>query len=310
MTARPVAETTARACALCDGRRFAPTAFGGYRYRGVEYPIVRCRNCGFMFVDPIPAADVVMDVYGGNQYFEEYRVPGSGSVGYLSGLEETNPYDDATLALLAEYRPAGRLLDVGCAGGRFLARARDRGYGVAGVEPNPAMAAHAREGLGLDVRLGTLTDVQPLFGDGAFDVIHLADVLEHVLDLDDSLARIRRALAPGGMVVLQQPVTYNRSLFSLLLRLNMLLKADRYSPYPPLHVWEFTPATLERALAARGFEVLRLRSFESPPQAMPAASARQRATAAVKALSCRLSNWPPLAKLRLGDRALVIARKS
>jgi 2-polyprenyl-3-methyl-5-hydroxy-6-metoxy-1,4-benzoquinol methylase len=310
VTARPVAATTARTCALCHDRRFVPTAFGGYRYRGVEYTIVRCESCGFMFVDPIPAADVVMAVYGGNEYFEKYRVPGSGSVGYNSGLDEINPYDEATLALLAEFQPAGRLLDVGCAGGRFLARARDRGYAVAGVEPNPAMAAHGRDALGLDVRLGTLSDVRALFGDGAFDVIHLADVLEHLIDLEDSLARIRQALVSGGLVVLQQPVTYNRSLFSLLLHANMLLKADRYSPYPPLHVWEFTPATLRRLLAAHGFEVLRLRSFEGPATPLPAPTVKKRVTAAVKALSCRLSNWPLLAKLELGDRALVIARKS
>src|SRR5207244_9516646 len=137
------------------------------------------------------------------------------------------------------------------------------------------------------------------FGDAAFDVVHLADVLEHVLDLDESLARIRAALKPGGVMVLQQPVTYNRSLFSMLLRVNMLLKSDRYSPYPPLHVWEFTPATLRRLLNARGFQLLRLRSFESSSIGTPA-SPKQRATAAVKALSCRLSNWPPLGWLELG----------
>ena len=298
-----------RACALCHNSRFTPTCFGGYRYRDREYAIVRCRSCGLMFVDPVPSADVVMDVYEGEQYFQDYHVPGSGTVGYLEGLEDINPYDETTLGLLEPYCASGRLLDVGCAGGRFLARARARGYGVAGVEPNPAMATHARNSLGLDVRLGTLSDVAPLFGAAAFDIVHLADVLEHVLDLDESLARIRAALKPGGVLVLQQPVTYNRSLFSMLLRVNMLLKSDRYSPYPPLHVWEFTPATLRRLLTAHGFHLLRLRSFESDPHSEPGSS-RQRARAAVKALSCRLSNWPPLAWLELGDRALVIARKT
>ena len=271
---------------------------------------MRCRTCGLLFVDPMPDPSVLMDVYHGDEYFDEYRAPGSGLVGYIASMDDESPYDDTALALLRRYRAHGRMLDVGCAGGRFLSRAQANGYEVAGIEPNAAMMTAGRKRLQVDVRQGTVEEIDSVFGDAAFDVVHMGDVLEHLPDLHGSLGRVSRVLRPGGLLLLQQPITYNRSLFNLLLGLNMLMKADRLSPYPPLHVWEFTPATLRRLLPANGFKVLQLQTFESDVRTTVArTSLKARLGAAIKALSCRISNLRALSAFELGDRALVVAQK-
>lgn len=299
-----------RPCTICGSEQICRSGFGGYRFKERLYDIVRCRTCGLFFVDPLPHADILMEVYRGDEYFETYRAPGSETVGYLSTLTDGhNRHDDETLSWIRDLRPSGRLLDVGCAGGRFLGRARAAGYDVAGVEPNPRMAAHAHAELELDVREGTVEDVARLFGSGAFDVIHLADVLEHLPDLHGSVARIREALKPGGILMLQQPVTYNRSIFNALLWVNMHLKIDPYSPYPPLHVWEFTPRSLRRLLESSGFEIARLRTFESGPLPDGTSSLKKRLAAATKAVSRGVSNWPLASWMELGNRALVAARR-
>ncbi len=302
-----------RRCPVCCGVDVRPSLFGGHRYAGSRYDIVRCRGCGLYLVDPLPTDELLMAVYTGPEYFDDYVTPGGGTTGYVDSFAAPDEFDDMVLREIGCRQAGGRLLDIGCAGGRFLARGRDAGYEVFGVEPNSAMAEHAARALGLDVWCGALEALPERFAPGSFDVVHLGDVLEHLRDLEGTFAQIHRLLRPRGLLVLQQPMTYNRTLFNALLRVNMWLKRDRHSTFPPLHLWEFTPRSLRRILIDRGFEILHMRTFErrppAPADAAPA-SLKKRLGPLVKRASCAVSNASWLRALELGDRAFVICRKT
>lgn len=301
-----------RLCPVCRSSTVRRSIFFGYCYLQRHYDLVRCRTCGFLFVDPLPEEDVLMEAYRSSEFFDEYVSPGSGSIGYLNSFHSSNEYDEMTLALLAQYRCGGTLLDVGCAGGRFLARTRGVGYEVFGLEPNARMAAHARDVLGLKVFEGNLHSARDIFGGSFFDVVHLADVLEHLRDLHGAFDDIRYLVKPGGLLVLQQPMKYNRQPFNLLLRLYMLTRKNRYYAHPPLHLWEFTAATLRCVLRNMGFQILHFLTFESKPkpmQALKTCSAKKRIAYCVKAVSRSISNSPLFSFLQLGNRALVVCRK-
>ena len=94
---------------------------------------------------------------------------------------------------------SGRLLDVGCAAGFFLAEAQ-RYYDCEGVELSAFSSKFAREHLGLKVHTGTLADAW--FASGQFDLITLWDVIEHVPDPRGVLDEVARLLKPGGHAVL------------------------------------------------------------------------------------------------------------
>src|SRR6266508_2217591 len=92
--------------------------------------------------------------------------------------------------------PAGlRLLDLGAAGGHLGRAVRDRCAFLAGVEPNAALPAFAREGYD-DWRTADALGC----GDWRtpFDAIVCADVLEHLSRPEQLLARIRGWLRGGG----------------------------------------------------------------------------------------------------------------
>ena len=298
-------------CPICGSAKVKPSLFGGYDYRGGYYAIVRCRACGMCFVDPMPSTDLLMEVYRGDEYFEDYVSLGSSAKGYDASTEQTNPFDERTLAALLPFRAVGRLLDVGCAGGRFLARAAAEGFEVYGVEPSAAMVLEGRTRHGLDVLEGTLADAFERFGPGSFDVVHLADVLEHLPDLSTTMKTLAALLRDGGLLVLQQPMTYHTTVFNVFLGLNMLLKRDRATAYPPLHLWEFSPASMRRVLRDHGFELVHLEMFERgpAPQAAGDVSAKKRLSAMIKRVSARVSNSRVLARFELGDRAIVVARR-
>lgn len=165
------------------------------------------------------------------------------------------------LELVARHSSGRRLLDVGCADGFFLHEARRAGYRTAGIEPNPAMAAFAREELGLDVREGRLDQVE--LGDERFDAVTMTDSLEYLPEPRRDLSRLSGHLAPGGVLFVKVP---NGEYFMLRHRLGSIRSAGSGMGgafTPPLRVVHYTLRTLRALLGAAGLEVLMASAF--PP---------------------------------------------
>ena len=100
--------------------------------------------------------------------------------------------------------PGGRVLDVGCASGGLLALLRDRAGHLAGLELS-ATAARAAAEIGDHVVQGALEDPGLPFAAGSFDLVVLADVIEHLADPADGLARAVGWCRPGGAVLVSVP---------------------------------------------------------------------------------------------------------
>lgn len=92
----------------------------------------------------------------------------------------------------------GRVLDIGCGIGDFLAFRKD----TVGVDVNPKLVAHCHE-RGLDARTMPI-DVLP-FEEAAFDGAMLDNVLEHIAEPGPLLAEVHRVVRPGGTLVVGVP---------------------------------------------------------------------------------------------------------
>ena len=139
----------------------------------------------------------------------------------------------------------GRLLDVGCSAGLFLELARDAGWDVHGIEPSEWLAERARARLGGELISCSSFEQTPL-SDATFDVVCLWDVLEHVTDPDQVLAKASRILRPGGILALNVP--------NLQSRIARLL-GPRWPLLLPEHLFFFSPASLRLLFARHGFTV-------------------------------------------------------
>ena len=100
-------------------------------------------------------------------------------------------------------RAPGKLLDVGCGNGEFLAMMQQAGWDVSGVEPDPTAAQVSSERLNITVPTVDLEGAS--FPSKSFDAITLSHVLEHVYDPIGVLRECRRILKPAGHVVIVTP---------------------------------------------------------------------------------------------------------
>jgi 2-polyprenyl-3-methyl-5-hydroxy-6-metoxy-1,4-benzoquinol methylase len=115
----------------------------------------------------------------------------------------------AAHAGVADWRGA-KVLDVGCGGGQIAQAFAVGGAQVIAFEPNHKNATDVARRLANEVSSGCLCALaadghQLPFVDNAFDVVILADVLEHVRKPEQVAREVARVLRPSGLLYASMP---------------------------------------------------------------------------------------------------------
>lgn len=245
-------------CPVCSG------AAARLRYRITGFRVYDCADCGLVYLWP------QLDPQQVREMFTRLYTEGEGSVPELRSYYGFTYEDDPENPLVQLYerwldrieavRPPGRLLDIGCGTGLFLAVARRRGWQPQGIDDCVEATAHAREHFGLEVSNGE-------FGAFAaqglrFDAITMWDIIEHAREPVGLLGAARDVLAPGGVIGISTP--NQRSVLDVVA--GAIYRATGGHVTWPLekfyieqHFLYFTPATLQDALARAGLAALSLR---------------------------------------------------
>jgi SAM-dependent methyltransferase len=201
-----------------------------------QFPIVRCDDCGHVFVSPRLKPAIVADVYA--RFWKKYQ-------------PDSLRADSFALYLCRQLHAlsgGGKLLDFGCGWGNYLAAARDVGFDGIGIEVDRAKVDFARSH-GLTAIEGDLLD--RAFPDASFDAAIAQQVFEHLYDPAPYLEELRRVLKPGGVLFLSVP-NYGG--------LAAKLKGARWDMMSPVgHVRYFDRRTLGKFLADHGFVLERKR---------------------------------------------------
>ena len=163
-----------------------------------SYDVVVCADCRFAYADNIPD-QAAFDVY--------YRSMSKYEHQHRDGVE--SPYDLARFRSNANTikdlipSPTSRILDIGCSTGRLLSLVREFGFpNVMGLDPSPACAEAARRLYGIQVLTGALAGLSV---DERFDFLILVGVVEHIMDLTATIAKLKDILTPEGRVFIEAP---------------------------------------------------------------------------------------------------------
>jgi len=123
----------------------------------------------------------------------------------VAALPEVRRLHEVASAILAA-KPGERVLEVGCglgADARELAAAVRPGGSVTAIDVSQAMIAAAtdRHDPSLDVTYERADVTSLPYDDGAFDVVRIERVLQHVADPAVACREMARVLAPGGRLL-------------------------------------------------------------------------------------------------------------
>jgi SAM-dependent methyltransferase len=209
---------------------------------GGSFSVVRCASCGLVYVNPRPSTTDMPAYYVAGYEPHVGRVRARRR--WLTSLDSLYGIEKMCRTVTKRRQP-GRILDIGCATGDFLARMAHHGWSTQGIEMIDAAAAVARETHGLDVFTGSLEDAH--LPSHSFDAVTLWHVLEHLPDPRATLVEIRRIIKEDGMLVIAvpNPDSWDARLFG-----------TAWAGYDvPRHLFTFPPATLGRLLEATGFTV-------------------------------------------------------
>lgn len=251
-----------------------------------QWNLTKCSNagCGLVWLDPLPTSESLSMAYASYYTHTEVRQPAKPGLlrrayrwakwnylaqrfGYVKGPPRLLRWPMAWLfALLPLVRaqaedeelrqlcavPGGKLLDVGCGSGLWLASMREHGWEVAGVDFDAAaVSAGTRQGLSLCA--GSLEAQR--YPDAAFDAVMLNHVIEHTPDPVATLAECRRVLKPGGQFILYTPNVQSLG--------HRMFGQHWRGLEPPRHLHLFSPESIRAALQQAGFTRTSVRTVNS-----------------------------------------------
>jgi methionine biosynthesis protein MetW len=131
---------------------------------------------------------------------------GTGELAFAAPAPYDLKQDDASshgrLRGWMSLRPHSRVLDLGCSDGQLAACLMDLGHFVIGVDAHEHK--HVRDRMA-EFHQADLDAGIPEAVGGDFDVVLMADVLEHVREPERLLAEARGRLRPGGSVMVSVP---------------------------------------------------------------------------------------------------------
>jgi 2-polyprenyl-3-methyl-5-hydroxy-6-metoxy-1,4-benzoquinol methylase len=231
---------TLQACPLCNSPE--SQLFDQRQFKGKTVTNRVCRNCGLVYQSPRMTAEELADYYE-RQYRLEYQ-----------GGEDPNQKDLVTQRARAASLTAfvkdslssvTRHLDIGSSAGLLLKQFQMAYQNQArGVEPGEAYRKYAEEsGLTVYPSLEALEQA----GEGRFDLISMAHVLEHIPDPVAYLAHLRtNLLADTGHLLIEVPNLY------------------AHESFETAHMVSYSAHSLEQVLQKAGFVVEKLEAHGRP----------------------------------------------
>ena len=220
--------TAPRTCVLCGSTSIAKRE--SVEVSGAHYDLYACTACEGQWWNPFHNPGSVW-YERDERYADRNRDP----------ILEPNEKHRGTIRYFGD--STGRVLDVGCGVGNFLAYAEEKGWEGWGIDFDRDAIEAGKNSFGLDhLEVADLTEFSQQHPSLRFDLVTFFDVFEHLDDHGEFITKVRSVLSPGGSIALSMPYRHGW---------RWLMPHD----LPPRHLTRWDEGSLARFLESRGFTV-------------------------------------------------------
>ena len=208
-----------------------------------EFQIVKCTNCGFIFLNPRP------DTETASQYYDV-----DGYDPFLSADQSQSLRDKFYLFLrklnlafkfkkIRGFKPKpGKILDIGCATGEFLEKYQKHLWQCTGVE-----VAEKAGQIASAKNIKVFQSVHEIPDTEKFDLITMWHVLEHVHDLNETIGKIGKLIKKDGILVIAVPNIHSWDAG--------VYKSDWVALDAPRHLYHFSPDSIQKLLQKQNLKL-------------------------------------------------------
>lgn len=199
----------------------------------VTYDLFSCHSCDVWFWNPLKNP-------GSDWYERDERYAGRNEDPILEPTENHK----RTVAFLEGKQ--GRVLDIGCGVGNFLAHAAKKSWECYGIDFDRDAIEAGKRTFGLqNLEVNDLSGFAEKHPELKFDLITAFDVFEHIDNHQEFIEVIQKLLAPNGYIAMTMPYR-KRALW--------LMPGD----LPPRHLTRWDRHALSNFLEKNGFNVRRI----------------------------------------------------
>ena len=201
-------------------------------------------NCSLRFTQDIPDAHSIAEYYKSENYIS-HTDTSKGLVNNLYKIVRRRTVKQKRkLIETITGKKSGNLLDFGSGTGAFLKEMKTHGWNETGLEPDNDARKAARNLYGLDLK-----DTKTLFElpAGSFDVITLWHVLEHVHNLQATMAQLKKLLAEKGLLFIAVPnyTSFDEKVYK-----------QYWAAYDvPRHLYHFSPQAMDVLVKKHGARI-------------------------------------------------------
>lgn len=232
--------------------------------------VVKCA-CGYVFMNPYLTEEGSRMIFSGKMaeifpWLQDFDKV----LDVVDSKSNTLRAYEKALDWLEQWNKKGRILDIGCGGGHFLAIAKKRGWEGVGLDFSRENVASAVKRTGFPVYLGKADEIKTK--EKAFDVIAMWDYLEHIENPKQTLEQLRKMLNPAGVVVVACPNHRSLLFWSALalkgLPVPVVGKAVKML-YPATHLSYFEPNFLAKQMEDIGYRTVNVQYDETDFNRVP-----------------------------------------
>ncbi|MFZ6010766.1 MAG: class I SAM-dependent methyltransferase [Bacteroidota bacterium] len=223
-------------CPVCGEKQFTKTfSCKDFTVSHETFQLIKCNACKLIATSPRPTNDSLPKYYLSEDYISHSnRVTSIIDLIYKISRHFTLRWKSNLIKKNSSVSEPTTLLDYGCGTGDFLNKMKTAGWSVAGVEPSAIARTKAQQEYSLKVS-EKLTQVKEIY-----DTLTLWHVLEHVPDLNETLAQLTQRLSKNGTMFIAVP-NYKCS--------DAKHYGENWAGYDvPRHLWHFSQENMSKLL--------------------------------------------------------------